>query len=125
MTTKRMIDISEDIKRGFVISKGSSTDRFDAYWRWCEANDRIAVEVRLGKKFAVCKIDTFPPQIFKHPFRFSEAQLGELRALCVKHNWRNGSKLGDVFSTINFTNEDALEFAATVATWLKMIKLEN
>lgn len=117
-------DIAEDIKRGFFIGYERRTERFDAYWNWCKQNGRILVEVRLRRGGNVgCKIDTFPPDCVNHPFRFSEAQIDDLVALCKKHNWRKGSKVCDVFSTLHFTKEDALAFAADVAEWLKTVEI--
>jgi hypothetical protein len=124
---KRAMDITADINRGFVISKGrDEVERFNAYWKWCSQNSRISIEVRIRGKRAVCKIDTFPVNCDKHPFRFSNTQLEKLEALAVKHHMRSKtSSISDIFSTLNFATEDALAFAADVVEWLKTVEIEG
>jgi len=126
MKRAKSIDIAADIDRGFVISKGSDVDRFNAYWNYCKQNDRVSIEVRIKGKRAVCKIDTFSVNCVDHPFRFSNAQLEELEAFAVKHRFRGKtSSVSDIFSTLNFTTEDALAFAADVVGWLKTLKIKD
>lgn len=127
MKRTKPIDITADIDRGFVISKGrDEVERFNAYWSWCKQNDRISIEVRIKGRRAVCKIDTFPVNCVNHPYRFSNAQLEQLETLAVKHRLRRKtSSLADIFSTLNFATEDALAFAADVVEWLKTVKIES
>lgn len=119
------VDLTEDIQRGFIISRSSRHEKIDAYWDWCKQNRLISVEIIIHGKKAICKIDTFSVECRNHPFRFSEAQLDELEALCNKHNWGKGSRLADVFSTLNFTTDNALAFAADAVKWMKAIKLPD
>jgi hypothetical protein len=127
MKRTQSIDITTDIDRGFVISKGrDEVDRFNAYWNYCKQNDRISIEVRIKGRRAVCKIDTFPVNCVNHPYRFSDVQLEQLETLAVKHRVRGKtSSVADIFSTLNFATEDALAFAADVAEWLKTVEIEG
>lgn len=123
--TKKIRTLAGDTERGFAVRGRTSLDKFNDYYEWCKRNKQIAVEVQIYGNHAICKIDTFPPDCRNHPFRFSNAQLGQLLALCIKHNWRKKSLLHDVFSMLHFSASDALAFAADVAEWLKTVEIPN